>query len=190
MAKTWQKPKSNLVLGVTRKMTPKEIHSEYLKKTMSCHPDIHGDEKKDEYLALQKAYEQIKGRFFSEIFKNDRISIEMGTKGGQEWSGSAFSFEKAQTAKKTPPTSFKFMANATEWNNTRQFMSNDNITEQLQSTSYGSKNTMERVKDPRFYTKESSDASNASENQGGLFQKMGLSDKLKKFRDGLERKKE
>ena len=51
-------------------MTPKEIHSEYLKKTMSCHPDIHGDEKKDEYLALQKAYEQIKGNF-PEIFKYD-----------------------------------------------------------------------------------------------------------------------
>ena len=50
-----------LVLGVTRKMTPKEIHSEYLKKTMSCHPDIHGDEKKEQYLELQKAYEQIKG---------------------------------------------------------------------------------------------------------------------------------
>ena len=114
----------------------------------------------------------------------------MGTKGGQEWSGSAFSFEKAQTAKKTPPTSFKFMANATEWSNTRAFMSNDNVTEQLQSTAIGSKNTMERVKDPRFYTKESSEDSNGSENQGGFFQKMGLSDKLKKFRDGLERKKE
>ena len=161
---------------------------------MSCHPDIHGDEKKEQYLELQKAYEQIKGWYNLYRISDPKtfypFLLEMGTKGGQEWSGSAFSFEKAQTAKKTPPTSFKFMANATEWNNTRQFMSNDNITEQLQSTSYGSKNTMERVKDPRFYTKESSDDSNASENQGGLFQKMGLSDKLKKFRDGLERKKE
>jgi len=163
------------VLGVSRKMSPKEIHSEYLKKTMSCHPDIHGDEKKNEYLELQKAYEQIK---------------EMGTKGGQEWSGSAFTSEKGQQAKQSSPTSFKFMANATEWNNSRAFMSNANLSEQLESTSVTGKNYMESTKDPRFFTKQNSEDTDDSGNQGSFFQKLGLSDKLKQFRDGLERKKE
>jgi len=170
-------------------MTPKEIHSEYLKKTMSCHPDIHGDEKKDEYLALQKAYEQIKGEFFSQFFsKNDGLLIEMGTKGGQEWSGSAFTSEKDQTAKQSSPTSFKFMANATEWNNSRAFMSNDMVKEQLESTHHTQKNYMDSTKDARFFTKHSAEDADGSE--GGFFKKMGLSDKLKKFRDGFERKKE
>ena len=114
----------------------------------------------------------------------------MGTKGGQEWSGAAFSFEKAQTTKKTQPTNFQFMANATKWNNSRSFMSEKNVTEQLHSISVGGNNNMERIKDPRFYTKESSENSNGSENQGSLFEKLGLSNTLKRFRDGMERKKE
>jgi hypothetical protein len=130
-------------------------------------------QKWDEYLALQKAYEQIK---------------EMGTKGGQEWSGSAFTSEKDQTAKRSSPTSFKFMADATQWDNSRAFMSNDMVKEQLESTHHTAKNYMDSTKDARFFTKHSAEDKDCSE--GGFFQKMGLSDKLKKFRDGLERKKE
>ena len=121
--------------------------------------------------------------------KNDRILIEMGTKGGQEWSGSAFTSEKGQTAKRSSPTSFKFMANATEWNNSRAFMSNDMVKEQLESTAVTGKNYMDSTKDARFFTKHSAEDADGSEGQS-FFQKMGLSDKLKKFRDGLERKKE
>ena len=114
----------------------------------------------------------------------------MGTKGGQEWSGSAFTSEKGQQAKQSSPTSFKFMANATEWNNSRAFMSNANLSEQLESTSVTGKNYMESTKDPRFFTKQNSEDTDDSGNQGSFFQKLGLSDKLKQFRDGLERKKE
>ena len=112
----------------------------------------------------------------------------MGTKGGQEWSGSAFTSEKDQTAKRSSPTSFKFMANATEWNNSRAFMSNDMVKEQLESTHHTQKNYMDSTKDARFFTKHSAEDADGSE--GGFFKKMGLSDKLKKFRDGFERKKE
>ena len=122
-------------------------------------------------------------------FKNDGILIEMGTKGGQEWSGSAFTSETGQTAKQSSPTSFKFMANATEWNNSRAFMSNDMVKEQLESTAVTGKNYMDSTKDARFFTKHSAEDADGSEGQS-FFQKMGLSDKLKKFRDGFERKKE
>ena len=37
---------------------------ERIDQTMSCHPDIHGDEKKDEYIAFQEAYEKIKSELF------------------------------------------------------------------------------------------------------------------------------
>jgi len=47
---------------------------------------------------------------------------------------------------------------------------------------------MDSTKDARFFTKHSAEDTDGSE--GGFFQKMGLSDKLKKFRDGFERKKE
>lgn len=62
------------------------------------------------------------------------------------------------------------------------------VKEQLESTHHTQKNYMDSTKDARFFTKHSAEDTDGSE--GGFFQKMGLSDKLKKFRDGFERKKE
>ena len=68
-------------------------------------------------------------------------------------------------------------------------MSNDMVKEQLESTAVTGKNYMDSTKDARFFTKHSAEDADGSEGQS-FFQKMGLSDKLKQFRDGLERKKE
>ena len=49
------------ILGVSRNMSKKQIHTEYLRKCMKCHPDIFpdDDDKAREFQNLQAAYDRI-----------------------------------------------------------------------------------------------------------------------------------
>ncbi|CAG5085493.1 Oidioi.mRNA.OKI2018_I69.PAR.g10909.t1.cds [Oikopleura dioica] len=49
------------ILGVSRNMSKKQIHTEYLRKCMKCHPDIFPDDpvKAQEFQNLQAAYDKI-----------------------------------------------------------------------------------------------------------------------------------
>lgn len=49
------------ILGVSRNMSKKQIHAEYLKKCMKCHPDMFPDDaaKNLEFQNLQAAYDRI-----------------------------------------------------------------------------------------------------------------------------------